>query len=379
MKIVYMRSNPINPDPRVEKELSVALDSGHIPIALGWNRSKDVNRVKKEKISLDNGEVDIFRFNIEAGFGAGINNMIPLLKWQISLLKWLIKNRNTYDLIHACDFDTVLPALFMNVIFKKKYVYDIFDFYIDAFSVPNKLKPIIKKIDFIAIQRAEATILVNESRIEQIKGSNPKKLLFIHNTPKMPKGILDENKINHKEKKKRIFYGGILGNGRMIEETIRICSRHSDWEFTIAGFGPMEDKIKKYSETMKNIKFIGKKSYKDIIQNTIDSDIIFACYNPSIPNHKYSSPNKLYEAMMCKKPIIVCNGTGIDRLVRDENIGLTCDFDEKSLEKSFISIFEDEIMYNQMANNSRKIYENQYKWSIMAERLKKMYSDIQVD
>ena len=34
MKIVYMRSNPINPDPRVEKELSVALDSGHIPIAL---------------------------------------------------------------------------------------------------------------------------------------------------------------------------------------------------------------------------------------------------------------------------------------------------------------------------------------------------------
>lgn len=374
MKIVYIRSNPINPDPRVEKEMSVAIDYGHIPIALAWNREIDEVKIRNGKLYLDNGEAELYRFNIKAEFGGGIKNIVPLIKWQIELVKWLIENRNRYDLIHACDFDTVLAALFMKLVFKKKYVYDIFDFYIDAFSVPNKIKGIIKKLDFFAIKKAEATILVNEARMEQIAGSKPKNLLFIHNTPKNPKNIV---KGEVKERNpKRIFYGGILSDNRMIEDTIRICSRHPEWELVIAGFGPIEAKCKEYAEKIDNIIFLGKIPYKDIIQNTTSSDIIFACYDPSVPNHKYSSPNKLYEAMMCKKPIIVCNGTGIDKLVLENNMGLTCDFNETSLENSFIKIFKDEDNYKIMANNARNLYENQYKWDIMKNRLGEMYSII---
>jgi len=183
MKIVYMRSNPINPDPRVEKEISTALEYGYYPIALAWDRRVEKFQIKKEIIDLYNGQVSIYRFNIKADFGQGLKNFKPLLKWQMELLKWLIKNRKSYDLIHAFDFDTVLPALFMKIFFNKKYVYDICDFYVDAFSVPKLLKPLVKKLDFYAIKKAEATILVNESRVEQIKGSKPKKLVFIHNSP----------------------------------------------------------------------------------------------------------------------------------------------------------------------------------------------------
>lgn len=374
MKIVYMRSNPINPDPRVEKEMSVAIECGHIPIALGWNRESDKLKIKKENIHIDDGVVELYKFNIKAGFGAGIKNILPLIIWQIELVKWLIKNRKDYDLIHACDFDTVLPALLMNLIFKKKYIYDIFDFYVDAFSVPTKLKGIIKKIDFLAIKKAEATIIVNETRLKQIEGSKPKKLLFIHNTPKMPQEITKKKEAKYNERK--IFYGGILADGRMIEETINICSRHKDWKLVVAGFGPMEKKIQEYVKNIENVKFIGKIQYKQIIQNTLDSDVVFACYDPSVPNHRYSSPNKLYEAMMCKKPIIVCNGTGIDKLVLEKQIGLTCDFNEKSLEEAFISIFENETKYNEMSNNSKKLYETEYKWDIMKNRLKEMYSNV---
>lgn len=376
MKIVYMRSNSINPDPRVEKEMSAAIGCGHIPIGIGWNRNKAESKLSKEKIYLSNGSVDVYRFNIDAEFGSGLKNLIPLIKWQVCLIKWLIKNRKKYDLIHACDFDTVLAALFMRILFNKKYVYDIFDFYVDAFSVPNSLKGIIKKIDFFAIKKAEVTILTNESRIEQISGSNPKEIAFIHNTPKEIQDITLDKVV--KNNKKRIFYGGILPENRMIEEVIKICSRHPEWEFIIAGFGPIEQKCREYAEKLDNIKFLGKIQYKDIIKNTINSDVIFACYDPSVPNHKYSSPNKLYEAMMCKKPIIVCNGTGIDKLVIEKNIGLTCDFNEESLEECFISIFEDENKYKCMANNSRFIYDSEYKWSIMSKRLENIYKNIKL-
>lgn len=134
--------------------MSASIEFGHMPITLGWNRESDEVKIRNNKIQLDNGEVELYSFNIEAGFGAGMKNIIPLIKQQIELVKWLIKNRNRYDLIHACDFDTVLLALFMRVFFNKKYVYDILDFYIEAFFVPNRLKGIIKNMDFFAMKKA---------------------------------------------------------------------------------------------------------------------------------------------------------------------------------------------------------------------------------
>ncbi|MCU9816209.1 glycosyltransferase [Paraclostridium sp. AKS73] len=202
-------------------------------------------------------------------------------------------------------------------------------------------------------------------------------MLFVHNTPKTSDNL---KKSKEKlERKKRIFYGGILSDNRMIEETMKICSRNQDWELIVAGFGPIEEKCKKYDENFSNIKFIGKLAYKDIIQNTINSDVVFACYDPSVPNHRYSSPNKLYEAMMCKKPIIVCENTGIDKIIVEENIGLSCEFNEKSLENAFKTLLEDEEIYNIMASNSRKLYETKYKWEIMEKRLSDMYENIKID
>ncbi len=372
MRIVYLRSNPINPDPRSEKEISAAIEYGHSVVALAWDRRVKKFGIIEETLKLPNGEIPIYRFNIKADFGQGLSNLKPLLKWQRELLKWLIKNRKSYDLIHACDFDTVLPALFMKIFYRKKFIYDIYDFYVDAFGVPNKLKPIVKSLDFYAIKKAEATIIVNESRIEQIKGSKPNKLVIIHNTPKEIQ-IEATNKI---AKKPTIFYGGILVGSRMILETINICKRHPEWNFVIAGFGNIEDKCKQAAESYENIIYLGKIPYSEIIANTKAADVVFACYDPNVPNHKYSSPNKLYEAMMCKKPIIVCKGTGIDKLVRKEKIGLVCDFDEKSLEDTFEKLLTNKSISNAMGEKARLLYDGKYSWDIMEKRLGELYLEI---
>lgn len=372
MRIVYMRSNPINPYPRAEKEMSAAIKHGHSPIALAWDRRVEKFKIKEDKLKLHNGEIPIYRFNIKADFGQGLSNLKPLIKWQIELTKWLIKNKEYYDLIHAYDFDTVLPALFMNIFYGKKYVYDICDFYVDSARVPKKLKPLIKRLDFYTIKKAEATIIVNESRIEQIKGSRPKKLLFIHNTPIEMKVEEPKNIIN----KPTIFYGGILVGSRMILETINICKRHPEWNFVIAGFGNIEDKCKQAAESYENIIYLGKIPYSEIIANTKAADVVFACYDPNVPNHKYSSPNKLYEAMMCKKPIIVCKGTGIDELVMEEGIGLVCDFNEQSLELAFEKLLLNKSLSNAMGRKSRQLYDEKYSWNIMEERLSELYLEI---
>ncbi|WP_019534266.1 glycosyltransferase family 4 protein [Paenibacillus ginsengihumi] len=372
MRIVYMRSNPINPYPRAEKQMNAAMEHGHTPVALAWDRRASKSGMRLEKLSLPAGEMDIYRFGIKADFNQGLKNLIPLLLFQLALLKWLFVHRKEYDLIHAYDFDTVLPALLMKMLFGKKYVYDICDFYIDAFYVPRQLKPIIKKMDFFAIRQAEALILVNEARIEQVKGSRPKRVEYIHNTPF---DMVDE--IPRREHPKpTLLYVGILQNRRMIKEALEIFARHPEWQLIIGGYGSLEALCKEAADKHDNIAYLGKIPYKQVLELTCHSDALFACYSPQVANHKYSSPNKLYEAMMCEKPIIVCKNTGIDRIVESEEIGLTIDYDQEQFELAIKYLFDNEAVRLEMGARARQLYEQQYSWNIMKQRLGNLYSEI---
>ena len=66
--IVFIRSNPINPDSRVEKEMDTLLSNDYNVFAIAWDRSKDY-REKKESLELASGEVPIYRIGIKASFG----------------------------------------------------------------------------------------------------------------------------------------------------------------------------------------------------------------------------------------------------------------------------------------------------------------------
>ncbi len=61
-----------------------------------------------------------------------------------------------YDVIHACDFDTILPAILIKSLYGKRLVYDIFDFYADHLrATPMIIKMIIRRVDLWAIGRAD--------------------------------------------------------------------------------------------------------------------------------------------------------------------------------------------------------------------------------
>lgn len=155
----------------------------------------------------------------------------------------LFKKRNEYDVIHAADFDTVLPALLMKTLFRKKLIYDIYDFYVDAFSVPDFAKRFVKWLDFRAINGANAIILTNESRLEQIQGSSPKRVFYIHNSPEDVK-LTDRQTIDcHYDIS--VAYVGVLQDFRLLNEIVDIFSGRPTWKLAIAGFGLLEREIRR--------------------------------------------------------------------------------------------------------------------------------------
>lgn len=108
-KVLFIRSNPVNPDSRVEKEVNTLIQSGYEVDVLGWDREADYT-LREEKLVLSAGSTKCYRVGIKAAYGSGIRNIRNLLLFQKEITRFLKKHRNEYDLIHACDFDTAFTA-----------------------------------------------------------------------------------------------------------------------------------------------------------------------------------------------------------------------------------------------------------------------------
>lgn len=374
MKVVFLRSNPVDPDPRVEKEVNTLIKAGHSVTIVAWDR-KGNYKIKKSEVHLRNGKVTIYRFGILANYGSGFkDNAIPLTLFQLRLIFWLLKNRKRYDLIHSCDFDTAFVSLHVGKMLKKKVIYDIFDYYIHAFNVPNVIKKIVEKRDHKLINSADGVIICSEQRTRQIKGTSPKKLVVLHNSPADITIESERSKLN--ENMTKIAYVGILSEGRLLRELANVIIKNPNLQLHIGGFGKLHDYFVSLDRNYDNIFYYGKVNYSKALELENDCDVMTALYDPRIANHYYAAPNKFYEALMLGKPLIMVKNTGMSELVTKNGIGEVIDFDENSLENAINNIIRYRTKWPEISSKMQSLYNNEYSWTKMESRLLDLYKNI---
>lgn len=371
-RVLIIRSNPIAPDPRVEKIARALIHAGYPVQAICWDRSAQLNNHEVYQ------DFSINRLPIQAKYGNGLGNLPALLRWQFGLLNWLSKNRDHFDIIHACDFDTILPALYCKTFFSKIIVYDIFDFYADHLRrTPTWIKHLIRSMDYFAIRRADSVILVDDARMDQIAGSHPKKCVSIYNSPEDVIGSTGNLPATSPKGELIVTYVGLLQVERGIFEVLNVFRNHPNWHLHLAGFGGDEARIVSIAKELPNVSWHGRIPYPSAIELSDQADVLFATYDPSIPNHRYSSPNKVFEGMMLGKPIIVAHDTNMDRMIMDANCGLTVSYgDTNELEEAFIKLANDPDLRLLLGGNARRAYEETYSWEKMEYRLVNLYQEI---
>ena len=106
--------------------------------------------------------------------------------------------------------------------------------------------------------------------------------------------------------------------------------------------------------------------YDKVLRLESECDVLFATYNPEIANHKYSAPNKLYEAMALGKPIIVCKNTGVDNIVNKYDLGVTIDYNNVE----FIKCLDQ--LQNKNYKKSVELYNSTYSWDKMKDKILKI-------
>lgn len=369
MRVVICRANGVAPEPRVEKTTRTLQKGGHIVQILGWDRQGNLPR-KEEKDGMN-----IQRLVIRSNHPTGLMNVFPLIFWTVRLFVWLFRQRKTYDLIHACDLDTVLPALWCKRLLGKQVVYDIYDFYADMLrKTPGWVARWVRKIELRAIDRADWVILADDSRVQQIAGSHPQRLEVIYNAPEE----VDIPLLPRENTGLRLVYFGNLQVERGLLQLLAVLARHDEWRLELGGSGPDEEQILAEAGKLANVTWHGVLAYEQVLFYSQQADALIATYDPAIPNHRYSSPNKVFEAMMLAKPVLVARDSNADCLVERAGCGLVVPYgDQAALEGALAQLAGDGALRTRLGQQGRMAFEHEYSWEKMSGRLLNLYATLE--
>lgn len=371
-KILITRACEVSPDVRVEKIADSLYCLGYDVTVLAWNRGDKLPDREPRRFG------EIRRFRIQAGYGSGIKLLPKMLWFWLVLFATLL--RENFDALHAVDFDTLPPALLAAKLKRKKIVYDIFDFYAEGGSVPRALRPAIRFIDKLLMRLADSVIVVDEVRLPYLPNRVRTRTEIIYNSPPDELNDLQVSrfpKVPAKSSKFRVVYSGNLIEGRYILELAEAVGSIFDAEMIIAGFGPKEfvEKVIAKASGFENVLYVGKNSsFQESLALVSTADAVFSLNDPTIPNNKMMSSNKLFEAMMLGKPVVVNRGTSMEEKVRTFNCGLVVqDGNPESLADVLRSLGEHPDMARQMGENGRNAFERCYDWRFMVDKLARLY------
>lgn len=382
MRVLIARNSDAPTNANIRRVLEALTSAGHSVVVLSRNRAcnESLKGYIKKTIKINNLEIDNYELQLSGKTERGMKNFTTLKSYMDSLKSWMKDNVDKFDAIHAFDLDTGLVAKKIAKSYNKHLVYHIADFYVDSRAkIPGPLKFIIRSMEYSIINYADNTIICTEERKDQIAGSRPRKLTVVHNTPSIDFDVssyIDQSM--DPDHKLTLAYIGVLSKRRFIDQAVDCMMGMKDSQMILAGGGDLVDFVKERAEKTDNIKYKGKVDYEDTFDIYSKSDLMFAVYNPQIMNHKYSAANKIYEAMLLKKPIIVARGTSMDKIVERYDIGFVIDYDKSEFRDLLYKLEKDRSIIDKKVENMQGVYEN-YSWETMKKRLIDVYSDLERD
>ena len=369
-RVILLRSNPVMPDPPVEKMADALLEMGYAVTIVAWDRNSDTDTqtVKSE-------HCHVVRFGATAAYGAGAKSLGALVRFQWKLWNWLRQNRGTYDIIHAFDLDTGLVARMAAGMWRKKFVYHILDFYADSHFSRDWVRGAVARLERGVIERADSVIICTEKRREQLGRCRQKHIDVIHNTPPESLAGTGDVALQGPGQRSRIAYVGTMLEGRGIIQMLDAVREDSRFELHMGGFGPLADQVEQAAqEEQSGVFWYGRLPYEQTLALERQCDIMLALYDPAIPNHRYAAPNKLYEAMMLGKPVLTCAGIGWDDVVKEQETGMLTEFSPEGMRKGLDEIFALRDRWAAMGENARTCYRDRYSWQKMKQRIGDIYS-----
>jgi len=309
----------------------------------------------------------------------------------ITMLRVFIAGlRQDCDVYHCHEPGSLFVCALLKLLRRTKLVYDAHEHYPSIISenslFPKYLKQLVNKIVDISEKTlckfADIIITVNhslENRYEKIKD-----VVVLFNVP-----ILDLFNVSNsiKEKSVIISLGNISekrGFDKLLFSIKKIKQTNPNVKLLIVGkilgtnkFSKWVDNYIRTNGLEENIELIDWIPHSDVVRYIETSVVGIILFQPTHYNNLIGLPNKLFEYMACRIPVIASNFQEIREIVEESNCGILVDPTKiQEISDAILWLLEHPEEAEQMGENGRLAVEETYNWGNMEKRLFKVYEEL---
>ena len=299
--IVFLRSIHASVDSRLTRYVMALEELGKPSLIIHWARGGSGRFPGKQ--------TRFASFGMKAGLGGGWKNASSLVIWMAWSFFALVRHSKNIKTVHAVDLDTALPALLFSKLFRKKFIFDIYDSYGDARSMSGMGRKIADALEGFAALHADHVILPDNCRVPQIP-DNVKDVRIIENVPSSIRAKFEKTEVADSARVKLAYVGILESQHRGLEDLLSVVAQYPvTVELHIAGFGPLAEMCEKAAMDDENIRFYGPVTPERAVQIMSECDVVIGMYYRTKEHHFRATPNKFYEHLMLGKPLLTTAGT----------------------------------------------------------------------
>lgn len=303
------------------------------------------------------------------------------LIFPVHVTVWLFFNYRTFDIIITSSppLFTHIPGMIAKLVFKKKWVMDVRDLWIDAsiglgFVKKGSLsEKISRKFEYECLCRTDI-ISVTTKELGNRLSHDPCIQQKIH---VIPNGVDTTNftMVGNIPKKKQIIYAGNVGYAQDLETVIlamkEITKKHP-LQFIIAGDGDILSDLRTlvHKENLDRVVIFTGPLPRNQIPTMIKESLIGIAPLKDIPSLEYAAPTKVYEYMAGEIPFLGCGHGEIETIARESNAGIIAENTPDSIAEAIIMLLDDPERMYEMGMCGRVYVEKNYSRKDIAGLLK---------
>jgi len=377
MNVVMFLANPFTNDARVYNEARALVGAGHRVTMIAWDRERE--NTPREVL----GGIDVVRLRsglrLRYGFGSWLWNISSLLLWQWQAYRHALamSKRMSLDVLHCHDLDTLAIGAWLKRKLGIPLVYDAHEIYghMMARSAPRWIVGMLYRLEKHLVRRADRLINVAESQRGYFESISDRPITMIMNCKPLQS---TEYRPPESGGEMTVLYIGGLWPSRMILGLVAAARDLAGVRCLIGGYGRPGDvqAIEEECGRTANVEFLGRVPLDEVIPMTMRTDIVFCMFDPTDPNNVTGSPNKLFESMVCGRPIICTRGTHSGDVTEQEGVGFAVEYSVEALREAIVKLRDDPGLRERLGRNALKAAINKYNWENEERKLVELYEGL---
>lgn len=307
-KVILSVINDLTTDNRAHKVATTLMKNNYDITLVGrkLHNSFDLNRKYKT-----------YRFSLLFSKGPFF-----YIEYNLRLFFYLLFKK--VDILVSNDLDTLLANYMVSVIRGKKIIYDSHEYFTEVPELQNRkfVKKIWTIIEKNIVPKLKHTYTVSEPIANIYNKKYGTNFRVIRNYPNYSEYQAKTNIFNTTSKV--ILYQGALNVERGIDLVIKSMKFIENAVFVIIGDGDITQSLQILAEAEgvnDKINFLGKIPLESLYKYTAAADIGISLEDDTNLNYHYSLPNKLFDYIQARIPVLVSNLPEMQKIVQDYNIG----------------------------------------------------------